>query len=435
MRDVTIRKMLVVWGVGVALLFGGATLRDAVAQASDAATFTGSYSLKSAEGVTPLTLKQDKDGKVTGTLTEKDLTLRLDGEVDKGRVIGIALHVESNKQLYFIASPQAGQLVLDLIGAGADGKIDLKNKTTLLFTPDAKPGDAKPAKPNPPSKTDAKKPSSDRVYRHPLGFTFEHPVGWKVEKAEFLKVLLVPKDKDENEAIVVSSDPLSVPGTARADDPRWAQRLETEVAEIFPSLKRVGRVETVQTGCGTGAVMVWEGATPDGIRAQLRLYTVIEKGEMHTLFAIGPKDRIESRDKPLREVFASFAPDKSANSAKRDDTPLAKEWKQRLNGMKVTYLSSDGSDAGGYTARWDLYLNADGSFTYRDSSTVSADVGGVSGFSGGRSSSAGKWRILTGGSQAFLELRFDDGRTRRSMLSLEGGKTYVDGDRVFVTKP
>jgi hypothetical protein len=119
------------------------------------------------------------------------------------------------------------------------------------------------------------------------------------------------------------------------------------------------------------------------------------------------------------------------------NSPLVQEWMQHLRGNKVTYLESYGSGGGGFSNRWEAFLCSDMRFFFRSSSSVSADVGGVSGFSGGSDSFAGTWRIIEQGGQPILQYQRSElagtDQGEWVALSYRNGSTYFDSNRVFVT--
>jgi hypothetical protein len=279
------------------------------------------------------------------------------------------------------------------------------------------------------------KNAAERVsYTHPLGFTFSSARGWKVEQTQEQKVLLIPNDKDENEAIVLSSE--SVPNISQAYSTPFVSVMDVEVRQNFPNLTRVGTPESIQTNSGTGILLVYQGMSPLGFRAEVRFYGVIVNGSTYCILALGPSKAVTAHDSELRRVFASFTPDKSASASGNSDSPVVEQWIQHLRGKKVTYLSSYSSGSGGgYSSEWHLYLAANGTFSYSSQSSVSAYVPGATGGSSGQNSGNGKWRIYTMSSQVILELQFTDGRVQRRSLSYADGKTFFDRSRVFVTEP
>ena len=118
-----------------------------------------------------------------------------------------------------------------------------------------------------------------------------------------------------------------------------------------------------------------------------------------------------------------------------DGTPLGRQWSQSLAGKKVTYISSYSSgSAGGYNARTEVILCADGTFQIRGNSTVTAATGGASGFAGGNQRGSGRWHILTEGQRAGVRLQYGSGESELYEMTYQGGRTYANGDRVYVTQ-
>lgn len=128
-------------------------------------------------------------------------------------------------------------------------------------------------------------------------------------------------------------------------------------------------------------------------------------------------------------------------AAPTSSSPLVREWMQHLRGKKVSYRSSyssnDASGYGGYSDRWDAYLCSDGTFHYSGASSVSVDVGGAWGSSGGGDSLRGQWRIVEQGGQAVLQYQSrEQAGTEQGEwvpLSYQDGKTFFGSNRVFVT--
>lgn len=117
-----------------------------------------------------------------------------------------------------------------------------------------------------------------------------------------------------------------------------------------------------------------------------------------------------------------------------DGTPLGREWSQGLAGRKLTRISSYSSgDAGGYSAREELTLCSNGEYLYRGNSSVSVDVGGASGSSGGASGDTGRWRVVTQGQAAGLELRAQNGQVTLVRLAFQENLVHIDGGKVYRT--
>lgn len=117
-----------------------------------------------------------------------------------------------------------------------------------------------------------------------------------------------------------------------------------------------------------------------------------------------------------------------------EDHPQVREWVAFLAGKKLTRMSSYSSGgAGGYSARTDLYLCSDRSFALRDESSVSVDVGGAFGNSGGVDGSQGRWYVITNGQVVGLVLEATSGEVSEFRLDYQNQETYANGERVYVT--
>jgi hypothetical protein len=117
-----------------------------------------------------------------------------------------------------------------------------------------------------------------------------------------------------------------------------------------------------------------------------------------------------------------------------DGTRLGREWRSHLAGKKATKMSRYSSGLeGGYTSRTDVHLCGNGQFGLRSQGSVSVDVGGAFGGAGGGGEQGGRWRILTQGDLAGIELKYDNGTVERYRLEFREGATYVEGERWLIT--
>ena len=117
-----------------------------------------------------------------------------------------------------------------------------------------------------------------------------------------------------------------------------------------------------------------------------------------------------------------------------EDHAQVREWVGFLSGKKLTWMSSYSSgSAGGYSARTDVYLCSDRSYAVRDESSVSVDVGGAFGNSGGVGGDQGRWMVITNGQVVGLVLESQTGQVSEYRLDYQNQETYANGERVYVT--
>jgi hypothetical protein len=88
---------------------------------------------------------------------------------------------------------------------------------------------------------------------------------------------------------------------------------------------------------------------------------------------------------------------------------------------------------GGYTSRTDVHLCGNGQFGIRSQGSVSVDVGGAFDGAAGGAEQGGRWRILTQGELAGIELTYDNGTVERYRLESREGATFVEGERWLIT--
>lgn len=155
--------------------------------------------------------------------------------------------------------------------------------------------------------TDAAK---GNTYRHPVGFTFWYPEGWKtVEQPEFLQ--LVPPDAGTSadgptEIYGVTGESVAGEGIRSADDPRVVEYFDGQARELLPNLRRKGAPAKADTAKGKGIVLRYEGTSPNGGPVLVLTYAAIIGDFGVGLVALGLKDQVEAREPDLRRIFASF---------------------------------------------------------------------------------------------------------------------------------
>ncbi|MDX2006657.1 MAG: hypothetical protein SFU83_15390 [Meiothermus sp.] len=111
----------------------------------------------------------------------------------------------------------------------------------------------------------------------------------------------------------------------------------------------------------------------------------------------------------------------------------AKEWNGLLAGMMLRYFSSyNGGAGGGISDEATLHLCSDGSFAFFRSSLATINVPGANASSGGQDRDGGRWRVESATAQgATLVLVSQGGSTERIRVTVEDGKTFLNGNRWF----
>src|SRR5438445_5376927 len=105
-----------------------------VGGACSAQSFTGAYARKDGERTHTLKLKQEADGKVTGTYSDGEATLQVSGEVKSGTIIGKAKLEGFPVTFSLKVTRDAGNVVLELTEE-EDGKPDPQATEKNVMTP------------------------------------------------------------------------------------------------------------------------------------------------------------------------------------------------------------------------------------------------------------------------------------------------------------
>ena len=148
-----------------------------------------------------------------------------------------------------------------------------------------------------------------KIYKHPVGFSFLYPDDWTVTDQEGTLQIVPPNasstDAGPTELYFVSAEDISEYGIQNPDDPMVLEYLDMQIQSMSPALQRTGQASPIDVRNGKGAFLDWGAQTEMGsIRA--RVFVSIIKNHAVMMVAMGLKDRLESRDAALRQMFATF---------------------------------------------------------------------------------------------------------------------------------
>ncbi|UCF20728.1 MAG: hypothetical protein JSU87_04780, partial [Gemmatimonadota bacterium] len=130
---------------------------------SFAQSYTGTYTVANQQGgIITLTLRQDAQNAVLGTMSGNGVQFQVEGIVEEGVAVGAIYNEEGG--VYFEAQLQGSQLLLSLFNVGPDNEPDYSNPTELVLSRQA--GAAAPTPSQPPSAAPGAAPSEGG---NPLG--------------------------------------------------------------------------------------------------------------------------------------------------------------------------------------------------------------------------------------------------------------------------
>jgi hypothetical protein len=390
-----------------------------------------------------LSAQESQKALLAGTYKNEELTLTIASSADsvKGTVLfeGVTYNFTATRDGDDLKGKFGkGDDEFEFTAKLADDKLTFTTEGTTYElsrvvekkNPLAKPGKPNPLakpnakdKPNPLAKARASKGVTDptkgwKSFKHPTGLMIKYPPDWTaLERDEAL--LLSPPDAGKNEAgateiYLVMASPAE--GVANASDERVIAYIESQLAALAPFLKRKDKPEAVPAMKTPGSLLQFEGDNPKGKAILAQVYTTIVKGYGISLVAIGEKALISKRDAFSRAMFGTVG-----DTEAQLDPALIGRWhyysyKSSADGKFGTerdehiVLAPDGA----VSAR--QRSESSGNFSGKDSGGAETFRGGVSGGKSG--GSRGRWSA--GGGKIYIQ--WEDGSTEAYEYVVRGGR-------------
>ena len=129
---------------------------------------------------------------------------------------------------------------------------------------------------------------------------------------------------------------------------------------------------------------------------------------------------------------------KSVVFSKAKESNALQEWRDYISNARLTYMDSyysGGDISGGYSTEIAIDICARGFFRYSGKDEMTVGGAGSSGWSQSGSEGNGTWQVMQAADgSAVLVLKFYSGEEYNYTLSYEDSKTYLNGQRYFVTR-
>ncbi|MDA0329912.1 MAG: hypothetical protein O2958_13005 [Gemmatimonadetes bacterium] len=359
-----------------------------------------------------LVLQEAGGGAVTGQLSSNGLSYQIEGRIEDGTLVGAMRSSEGS--LFFEADRWEGEIWMTLFGTDAQGQPNYDDYTEIDFTA-----------------AGAAAVNSSGAGTGSTGGAGSNP--------------LASRPAGANPLAGGAPDPFVVTFT----DGNVTLQLEGSGGQYQGRVAVSGEVYAVraQSGAGglQGIIETAEGSYQLTAQAQGSGLVVQSGGVQYDLArqtgAVGqPAGQSGPRVGAPTPGGSGGAETGGANAGRAlapgftEDHPEVREWVSFLAGKKLTRMSSYSSgSAGGYSARTDLYLSSDRSYAMRDESSVSVDVGGALGNSGGVDNSQGRWFVITNGQVVGLVLEGNGGQILEFRMEYIDQATYANGERAYVT--
>lgn len=357
--------------------------------------FSGEWLSKTGGTETKMSLKQEGT-KLSGTMNADGIDLNVSGTIDGKSAKGDLKVTTFAVTLKFKATLDGDALKLTIAETDA-----FEEAETLDFNRVGKASMGGTSKSSVMSSIFKKEPTaalkSGKEYQHASGGKFRYPADWQLSEQE-AGLLLTPPDAASNEVVFIVGEPAE--GATDPSSPELLAHFDSQVAELMPTLKRVGPVEKTAAGGGKAVILTWEGKH-NGADFRVRAFITIMKGYGVALVGVGPKEAVEKRDKQLREIFQTFGWGEG-----KVDTTLVGTW---------NHWSYSGSGNYGREERAQIVLNADGTFSYNGGAETTITAQGTNSqgeqtWVGGANSRTGSgWKGRWTADGKTLILNFEDG--------------------------
>ena len=280
------------------------------------------------------------------------------------------------------------------------------------------------------------------VYAEKLanGLEFRVPEGWTVKSNNDAAVLLPPDmakeagSNDPSELYIIAM----LPGVKNLQDPQLASILKGQYFPAEAQVRPAGDPQPFRAAGGGAGYLHRYDAVSQGVALRVQIYVVgLNGGGAAATVAIGRPALVGRRETLLAAVASSLTretPAAAPAASSVPSTPQAAQWDRRLRGKKLyqfsSYSSSPGS--GGMSNQKTLLLAADGTYQFRRSGSVSIYVDGANGSSASQAGDQGRWRIYEQAGKVTLELVSPKSGTENIVLTSDGTKTLLNGQRWLV---
>ena len=213
------------------------------------------------------------------------------------------------------------------------------------------------------------------LHRHDTGLGVRLPLNWSAKDGPDGVLMLPPGAQAGNQD---GSEVYAVTVQTGYDSTQEGALLKKYTDGFLKPGNRILRSvegEGLTAGSRAGKLHSWDILDPEtGKPFTMRLYIVPAGNVALVLLAAGELERVRPRDPVMRQILASmnYEPPKVVSGGPlAGSSQLSQMWLTKLHGRVIKQFIG----GGGAVGQKQLYLAADGSYTYRSSVAIAADVG------------------------------------------------------------
>jgi hypothetical protein len=177
---------------------------------------------------------------------------------------------------------------------------------------------------------------------------------------------------------------------------------------------------------GTNGLLIRFDGTAQGQAVIIETITLVSPhGGGVSIVAAGPKASYGAGNTSLIKSVAN-----SVTFSKPQTSPLADQWKQKVNGKRLEYFYT----SNGLSDNWKFDLATDGSFVYSSNNSYVSSGYGDSFSYAGQDSNAGRWSIVSKGNTPYLVLRYNNGNVKEYSMGTGNynNEVMLNGKRYFI---
>jgi hypothetical protein len=178
---------------------------------------------------------------------------------------------------------------------------------------------------------------------------------------------------------------------------------------------------------GTNGLLIRFDGTAQGQAIVIETVTLVSPhgGGGVSIVGAGPKAGYGAENSNLVKSIAN-----SVTFSKPQSSPLADQWKQKVNGKRLEYFYT----GNGLSDNWKFDLATDGSFVYSSNNSYMSSGYGDSFSYAGQDSNAGRWSIVSKGNTPYLVLRYNNGSVKEYSMGAGNynNEVMLNGKRYFI---
>ena len=269
---------------------------------------------------------------------------------------------------------------------------------------------------NTPNNNQSFKSKAGQINAKYMGFSFTPPNGWKLAKDD-PSIVVLTSDSEPGYIIVYKHEYSNLQQLQQVA----MQGFDEEDMQLRPS----GYPQTIGNNM---FAMRFQGMANNMPAVASGVGTISSYGGGAVIIVIAQSGQFKnSYDQYVQNIANSM------NYQQAAIHPEAQRWTQLIAGKVLSRSSSYTSEGyepnpsfGSISSSTEIHLCSNGQFQRSASSSVSVDVGGVSGYDSGDGSNQGKWKVIIENNTPVIMLYANNGEEFSYSIRIQGNDLYLN---------